>query len=95
MVRLAPSASNKQPWRIVREDNAWHFYLSRTGGYAGGPAKRLLEVEDIQRVDIGNAMCHFELTARAAGLQGGWLTQLPNAQVPGQGLEYVATWARG
>jgi nitroreductase len=95
MVRLAPSASNKQPWRIVREDDNWHFYLSRTQGYAGGPAKRVLGVEDIQRVDIGIAMCHFELTARAAGLQGGWVTQLPGAPVPGQGLEYVATWARG
>lgn len=26
MVRLGPSASNKQPWRIVRKDGNWHFF---------------------------------------------------------------------
>ena len=30
MVRLAPSAVNKQPWRIVVKDNAAHFYLKRS-----------------------------------------------------------------
>jgi hypothetical protein len=33
MVRWAPSASNKQPWRLVRTGDAWHFYLQRTRGY--------------------------------------------------------------
>jgi nitroreductase len=33
MVRLAPSASNKQPWRIVKKGDDWHFYLQRTPNY--------------------------------------------------------------
>ncbi|MGH4140908.1 hypothetical protein [Clostridium sp.] len=33
MVRLGPSASNKQPWRIIKDKNAYHFFLCRTKGY--------------------------------------------------------------
>ena len=35
MVRLAPSAVNKQPWRVVATDNAVHFYLKRSKGFEG------------------------------------------------------------
>ena len=36
LVRLAPSASNKQPWRVIMNDNGRaDFYLERTPGYAG------------------------------------------------------------
>ncbi|HBY01676.1 MAG TPA: nitroreductase [Rikenellaceae bacterium] len=33
-IRIAPSTSNKQPWRIIkgRDQNAFHFYLKRTPG---------------------------------------------------------------
>lgn len=37
MVRLAPSASNKQPWRILRQGDRWHLYLQRTKGYREMP----------------------------------------------------------
>ena len=33
LVRLAPSASNKQPWRILKIGMDWHFYLQRTAKY--------------------------------------------------------------
>jgi hypothetical protein len=92
MVRLAPSASNKQPWRIVREGDSWHFFLKRTPGYAAGLAGRLLKVEDIQRVDIGIAMCHFELTARELGLPGAWAVRAPQIGAPDPLVEYVVTW---
>ena len=82
MVRLAPSASNKQPWRIVRDAGAWHFYLERTAGYG-----RLFPV-DLQRVDMGIAMCHFALTAREAGLGGEWVDE-PSAAADSEGPEYV------
>ncbi len=51
-VRLAPSAVNKQPWRIVRTGNTWHFYEKHGRGQGNAPW-------DIQRVDIGIALCHF------------------------------------
>ena len=62
-VRLAPSASNKQPWRLLKDGENFHFYLCRNKGY--GPSNF-----DIQLSDIGIAQCHFALTAADAGLSG-------------------------
>lgn len=64
MLRLAPSASNKQPWRIVRSGKVFHFYEAKLPGYS---EKLTL---DIQRVDIGIAACHFHLAALEKGLEG-------------------------
>jgi nitroreductase len=92
MVRLAPSASNKQPWRIVRIDGAWHFYLQRTKGYGKGTILfNILRLADLQRVDMGIAMCHFELTARELCLNGSWVLDDPKLQMPA-GTEYTVTW---
>jgi nitroreductase len=33
MLRKAPSASNKQPWRVVRQGNSFHLYLLENPGY--------------------------------------------------------------
>jgi hypothetical protein len=92
MVRVAPSASNKQPWRIVQAGRAWHFYLRRTPGYPGNLAKALLRVEDLQRVDMGIAMCHFELAARELGLAGEWTVQEPAIEKPDDHTQYTASW---
>jgi hypothetical protein len=93
MVRLAPSASNRQPWRIVQEGSAWHFYLQRTPGYRG--RARLGHVPDLQRVDMGIAMCHWELAAQEMGLRGHWVTQQPAIAKPDGLTEYTATWLGG
>jgi hypothetical protein len=68
MVRLGPSASNKQPWRILKKAGHYHFYLCRTKGYGA------LNF-DMQLNDIGIAMCHFELSAIELGLNGSWQKQ--------------------
>ncbi len=62
MVRLAPSAVNKQPWRVVVCDNTVHFYLKRSKGFAR------TEKFDMQMIDIGIALCHFDLTAKQNNL---------------------------
>ena len=95
MVRLGPSASNRQPWRIVRDEEAWHFYLRRTRGYLDKRSARLLKLEDLQRVDIGIAMCHFELTAREIGLDGVWLVEKPDLPIEWELTEYTASWVPG
>ncbi len=93
MVRLAPSASNKQPWRIIRAGGAWHFYLARTKGYGKGSfIFRLLGLADLQRVDMGIAMCHFELAARELGLDGRWALADPGIAGPDGGVEYTVSW---
>jgi nitroreductase len=94
MVRLGPSASNKQPWRVVKDGEAWHFYLERTPGYYGG-TKRLLGLADLQRVDLGIALCHFELTARALELAGDWVVDEPGVGPAGDLVAYTASWVEG
>jgi nitroreductase len=92
-VRWAPSASNRQPWRIVRTAAGWHFYLARTKGYGKGTLVfTLLRMADLQRVDLGIAMCHFELAAREAGLRGAWVVEDPGLATAQPGVEYTATW---
>ena len=71
MVRLAPSAGNHQPWRIVRENDDFHFYLQRNKSLKpGSPLNRLLGMADLQRVDLGIAMCHFEIDSPGIGFTG-------------------------
>ncbi len=85
-VRLGPSASNRQPWRIVMpEPGTFSLYLKENKIY-----NRIMGKIRIQRLDMGIAMCHFELAARDQGLPGRWLTDLPSRQLPG--LTHIATW---
>jgi len=95
MVRLGPSASNKQPWRIVKEGDRWHFYLKRTPRYPAAGLGKLIGVADIQRIDLGIAMCHFELTAAELGLAGQWQIRDPGLEMPDDLTEYTASWAGG
>jgi len=92
MVRLAPSASNKQPWRVVKSGETWHFYLKRTPGYRESTLVRLFTVADMQRIDMGIAMCHFELSLRESGLAGIWGQLQPKPVHDSHGIEYVASW---
>jgi len=86
-VRLGPSASNRQPWRVIRESgNNFHFYLKENKIY-----NRILSGVRLQNIDMGIAMCHFELVVREQALTGEWVTV---QQPPGyEGLCYIATWA--
>lgn len=84
-LRMGPSASNKQPWRIIKDHGIFHFFLKRTPGYNAifGDVK-------LQNVDMGIAMCHFELSAKALGLKGQWQTDDPKLETGG--MEYIASW---
>ena len=86
MVRLAPSASNRQPWRIVKDNNSYHFFLQRTPEYG-----RVSPEIDLQRVDLGIAICHFELRAKEMDLKGQWKHIDLNMPRP-ENLEYIHSW---
>jgi hypothetical protein len=91
--RMAPSASNKQPVRVLHSEDDWRFYLQRTKGYGKGTALfAVLRLADLQRVDMGIAMSHFGLVAAEVGLDGGWVIEQPAPETAASGLEYVATW---
>ena len=92
MVRLGPSASNKQPWRIVKHGRFWRFYLRRTPGYRKDLIKRILDLCDLQRLDMGIAMCHFELTARELGLEGDWVIEEGVEEYSDTLTEYLVSW---
>jgi nitroreductase len=92
MVRLAPSASNRQPWRLVKEASRdiYHLFISRSAVYSNIVANA--PGGDRQRLDMGFAMCHFALTARESGLAGGWEVLEPPALEPPERTTYVASW---
>ena len=84
MVRLAPSAVNRQPWRVVLEDHAAHFYLLRSKSFGRG-------VLDMQKIDMGIALCHFDLAAQEAGFCP-QLTEMNPELRTNSGEEYIATY---
>ena len=86
LLRLAPSAGNTQPWRILKDQNkhTYHFYKKVVNpSYEG---------KKLHDMDIGIAMCHFELGAAKNGLTGKWerinpqLTGLPKNTI------YMVSW---
>lgn len=78
-VRLAPSAVNKQPWRIVKDGGAYHFYEKCSlGGNSGSEW-------DVQKIDIGIALFHFMTLTN-----GTLLLSDPHIETP-KDTEYIAT----
>lgn len=88
MLRLAPSAGNKQPWRIIKDKNAYHFYEARS------MKDNKLGI-DIQRTDVGIGACHFHLAALERDLPGKF-EKLTNTgiQAPDQ-VNYLFSWILG
>jgi nitroreductase len=83
-VRLAPSASNKQPWRIIMAGGGFHFFLDRDKAYSA-----MMPNVDLQRIDLGIAMCHFQLAAAEAGLEGEWRDAEPKIADTPVNYEYI------
>ena len=75
-VRLAPSAVNKQPWRIVRRGSAFHFYEEHSLGGAEW---------DMQKLDMGIALYHFQCIRN-----GAFRLSDPGIPLPPK-TEYIAT----
>jgi len=85
-VRMGPSASNRQPWRIIRDESGtYHLYMKENEIY-----NNLLGKIHLQNVDMGITMCHFEIAAHELGLTGSWKVNGPAYEVPG--LRHMATW---
>jgi len=68
-VREAPSASNKQPWRLVRlrDEKRWLLFLDEDKIYNNS-----MRDVHLQNLDLGIAMRHFQVAAEAHGLNGSW-----------------------
>lgn len=84
-VRLAPSAVNRQPWRVVVAGNDVHFYEKHNRGFVSDDGW------DIQKIDMGIALCHFELAAKACGLSASF--SISDPKIPtAEDAEYVGTF---
>ena len=86
MVRLAPSASNRQPWRIIKKEHYFYFYLAHDSAYEKAFSY------DIQKIDMGIAMFHFEVAAKEHGLMGQWQNIEQNIANIEQNYEYIISW---
>lgn len=85
MVRLAPSATNKQPWRAVVAGDTVHFYECKSLRHS------LEATGDIQKVDVGIALCHFEIATAEQGISGSFFENDPHLGVP-DGFEYIVSY---
>jgi nitroreductase len=83
MLRLAPSATNRQPWRAVVSDGMVHFFEEHS--------LKESALGDIQKVDLGIALSHFWLTAQEQGLGGRFVTCEPAITAP-EGTEYITSF---
>ena len=85
MVRWAPSAVNKQPWRVVIDGEQAHFYEKRGRGYRDASGW------DIQKIDLGIAMYHFRLGMESLGKETAFRFEDPGIPCP-EDTEYIGTW---
>ncbi|MCR5727007.1 MAG: nitroreductase family protein [Lachnospiraceae bacterium] len=84
MVRWAPSAVNKQPWRIIRKDGIYHFYEKKSRGYVKD------NTGDLQKIDVGIALCHFCMGLEEKGMQAEITVKDPGIEIP-QDVEYIVS----
>lgn len=91
-VHCAPSSCNTQPWRIVHAGaNVFHFYFTRNLRYS--KKDRLIGNADLQLIDMGIAMRHFDAVASELNIDGAWrvVENTATLYVP-SGSEYLVSW---
>ena len=85
-VRMGPSASNRQPWRMVRDEGGrYHLYLHENKIY-----NRIMGKIRLQNIDMGIAMSHFEIVARELQLPGNWEREEKAPVLPK--MQYISSW---
>ena len=85
MVRWAPSAVNKQPWRIIAcADSQYHFFEKKEKGYVNAATG------DLQKIDVGIALCHFVLGLEEQGKKPEVVVNDPGIAISAD-MEYIAT----
>ena len=87
MVRWAPSAVNKQPWRVITADGQYHFYEKKDKGYVN------VSTGDLQKIDVGIALCHFVMGMEEINVKPEIIVSNPGIDIP-DAAEYIATVRR-
>lgn len=85
LARWAPSATNKQPWRAVVIGDTVHFYEAQS--------MRESPLGDIQKVDVGIFLAHFDLTMQENGHVGRFSDADPGLAVP-DNVHYIISYEK-
>ncbi|MBN2658079.1 MAG: nitroreductase family protein [Spirochaetales bacterium] len=86
-VRFAPSASNKQPWRIVRQGDLHHLYCEFDKNYL-----RLFRQFKIQLLDMGIALCHLLKASEELRWRGKFSYSDPHLE--NEDWTYILSWKK-
>lgn len=85
MTRLAPSAMNKQPWRAVVCGDTVHFFKVKSKAIMSDGTLNL------QKIDMGIALAHFDLTLQEQGVNGTFVAENHSIE-NGDDFEYVISY---
>ncbi len=86
MLRLSPSAKNKQPWKVVFDGKAFHFIQLYAHADNDGSG------QEMHRIDMGIAICHFHLAAVESNLNGYFKKyESLDFDLP-EGTAYITSW---
>lgn len=88
-VRIAPSAQNKQPWRLIFSSDLTRVHFFVTTPLADHP----LYMCEPQYLDIGIAYNHFKAGVDEAGISGQLIIESPDIDIP-DGYFYITSWRR-
>ena len=90
-VRIGPSASNKQPWRLLVDRRggglALHLFMEEDRLY-----NNMLGAVKLQELDMGIAMRHVDVASAALGLGGAWRRLDAAPASPDRRKRYIASW---
>ncbi len=84
MLRLAPSATNAQPWAVVKEGDKFHFFCNYKNSINN-------DIKKIKHLDLGIALSHFHQTAMSDGLNGKLEVTDIDFDVP-ENMHYIITY---
>jgi hypothetical protein len=84
MLRLAPSATNAQPWAVVKEGDKFHFFCNYKNSINN-------DIKKIKHLDLGIALSHFHQTAMSDGLNGKLEVADIDFDVP-ENMHYIITY---
>ena len=88
-LRIAPSAKNKQPWRLLfnKDFTKVHFYI------LSSLADNELYMCEPEYLDIGVAYNHFKAGLDSSGISGKLSIKNPEIPTPEE-YKYIVTWIR-
>lgn len=82
-LRLAPSALNGQPWRVIKQGCKYHFCAEIPSSLSG------MELM-LKYIDMGIAICHFHLTLLQENVACAFVNDPPDTESPAN-WRYVTT----